>query len=154
MVSSWTTASISSPALRLRCRLPSRGTSPDAAWATLAAAGPRVSAALVLEAAAAGGVDILLARGGVFLNDPLLLDAGPRAAGANFTGGVRVAAFGNASLPRPLLQHARGLASLGATPCVSLQAQPSYSVQPSSSGPRVSLQAQSSYSGQLSSSSP
>ena len=123
LLASWTTAAAAAAATTTFYVDPdagadtNAGTAPDAAWATLAAASARVSA-LLDTAGGNNDVEVLLARGGIFLNDPLFLDS---AAGVKFTGGIRVSAFGNISLPRPLLQHARGLASLGDTPCVSVQ---------------------------------
>ena len=80
------------------------GTSPSKPWASLAAAGERLSAL---------GADatLLLSRDAVWLNDPLTITLKGSA--------VVVGAYGNQSLPRPLLQHARAL-NEEATACVEL----------------------------------
>jgi hypothetical protein len=88
------------------------GTSPGSAWASLAASSERASAALL--ASGVSGVSLLLARDAVFLSDPLRLSSAAAAAE------IRIGPYGNASLPRPLLQFARGLTDVA--PCVHVQA--------------------------------
>ena len=90
------------------------GSSPNDAWSTLAAASERVSAAM--NASPASSVEVLLARDSLFLNEGLAIVS------AAFNGTLAVGAFGNASLPRPLVQHARGLTDIGAVPCIRIGA--------------------------------
>ena len=61
------------------------------------------------------GVTLRLVRGGIWLNDPLLVakkDGGP----------ITVESYGPTSLPHPLLQQSRGLSDAGGTPCLHITA--------------------------------
>ena len=87
------------------------GTTPASAWQTLQRASAATAATTAAGTTGGGGVTLLLARNGTWLNDPLALDAGGNA--------ITVGAYGDTTLPRPLLQHARGLNAAGSA-CVSL----------------------------------
>eukprot|EP00946_MAST-07B_sp_MAST-7B-sp1_P001728 g1728.t1 len=79
-------------------------------WASAAAASDRVSAVMVDKL----DVSLFLSRDSLFINDPLRLHATSAAAK------IHVGAYGNTSLPRPLIQFARGLTDIGAAPCVHI----------------------------------
>ena len=80
------------------------GTSPETAWATLARA--------AIAAGEAKGTTLLLERNSTWLNDPLVL--------SSWMGGALViGAYGDKTLPRPLLQHARGLSD-SSTACLEI----------------------------------
>ena len=104
------------------------GSTPDTAWGSLVAASERISAAL--DASPTSRIDVWIARDSQFLSEGLVI------ASSMFVGNVTVAAFGNTSLPRPLVQHARGLTDIGSTPCVRIDVPMAFST--SVSGLRLS----------------
>jgi hypothetical protein len=84
------------------------GTSPATAWLTLGAAAARVRAVH-------GSWTLLLERGGVWLDDPLVVRVN---AVANVPRDVAVAAYGDAARPLPLVMLSRAMSTTG--PCVAL----------------------------------
>jgi len=84
------------------------GTAPTEAWLTLTGATVNLQR-MTPNVSSLSSWSLLLARNGTWLNDPLLID------GSMLAPRVLIGAYGNESLPQPLLQHGRGLNDEGDT---------------------------------------
>ena len=89
------------------------GISSSSPWATVSTATERISAYLSASSNGITSVSLLLERDSVFINDPLTILSHTSAAK------ISIGAYGNSSLPRPLLQQSRALVSLG-TACIHI----------------------------------
>ena len=91
------------------------GTSPSSPWATASAATERIS--FYLSESAVTSVTLFLERDAIFINDPLII------ASPNSSATIKISAYGNTSLPRPLLQQSRGLSNIGSSDdCIHIAA--------------------------------
>ena len=91
------------------------GTSPSSPWATASAATERIS--FYLSESDVTSVTLFLERDAIFINDPL------RIASQTSSATIEIRAYGNTSLPRPLLQQSRGLSSVGGSDdCINIAA--------------------------------
>jgi len=62
-------------------------------------------------------VTLFLSRDGIWVNDPLYLEPQNETTARH----VSITAYGDASLPQPLLQHARGLTDVAGPPCLYIR---------------------------------
>ena len=89
------------------------GISSSSPWATLSTAAERISAYLSTPSNGITSVSLLLERDSIFINDPLAILS------STSTAKISIGAYGNSSLPRPLLQQSRALVTLDTT-CISI----------------------------------